>query len=177
MLGSKQGLGLLVVLILALDVTAIAQPTYSIDYQGPTKGIPDFTGIPITEGDLLGWGIFAPPAVPTITITGGFGPPGLSLPLHPGAVGLPAGMPGFVEVDAVSYGLEPPLTMTDNNAGWRFSGAIAHDAMARVAAAHPNPDLVILFGGHLGPRHRPRRPASGDPSAATGCRSPAPAHG
>ena len=110
------------VLILLFQAPAWSQPTYSIDYQGPTKGLPDFAGIPITEGDLMGPGFIAPPAIPTITVfAGGAGFPSLALPLYPGAVGVPAGFPGFVEVDAFSYGVDPFLDMGTPNAGWHFS--------------------------------------------------------
>ena len=42
------------------------------------------------------------------------------------------------------------------HAGWVYSGAIAERALAVVAAKNPNADLVIVFGGHLTPRDKPR---------------------
>jgi AmmeMemoRadiSam system protein B len=42
------------------------------------------------------------------------------------------------------------------HAGWVYSGAIAFEALAAVADAHPRADLVILFGGHLSPSDSPR---------------------
>ncbi len=101
---------------LALAGAAVASPTFSIDFQGPTKGMPDgFWGAPITEGDILtpsaGVG-FGPLPTPGIAISGGFGPPGpgLALPLHSSAMGLPPGIPGHVEVDALSYGVDHILS-------------------------------------------------------------------
>jgi hypothetical protein len=70
-------------------------------------------GIPITEGDILVPPFFAPPMPgplppPCLAISGGMGPPapGLSMFPHPAAIGHPAGMPGFVELDALSYGTD-----------------------------------------------------------------------
>lgn len=88
------------------------RPTFSIDYQGPPKGTPDARfQFPITEGDiLLSTAAFGGPA-PEIFISAGMGPPGpgLALPLHPASVGLPPGVPGHVELDALSYGRESRL--------------------------------------------------------------------
>jgi hypothetical protein len=85
--------------------TAPGQPYYSIDFQGPSNGLPD--GFPsvffINEGHVLTHippGI--PPPAPGILMTAQA--PGLGLlqpPLHP-----------FVEVDALSLGLEPQLGNT-----------------------------------------------------------------
>lgn len=101
---------------LTLAGAASATPTFSIDFQGPTKGMPDgFWGAPITEGDILtpsaGVG-FGPLPTPGIAISGGFGPPapGLALPLHAGAMGIPGGVAGRVEVDALSYGVDYVIT-------------------------------------------------------------------
>ncbi|MBI5863701.1 MAG: hypothetical protein HZB38_04180 [Planctomycetes bacterium] len=90
----------------------LAQVSYSIDWQGPPIGFPSTVfGVPITEGDILTPPFFGPPAPgplppPSIAISGGFGPPapGLMLPAHPAAIGHPPGVPGFVELDALSYG-------------------------------------------------------------------------
>ncbi len=85
---------------------ALAQGVFSIDWQGPPKGAPDAcTGAPpTTEGDLLraffGVPVPGPSPTPCIYASGGM----LGLPLYPGAVGLPPGAPGFIELDAVSFG-------------------------------------------------------------------------
>ncbi len=39
------------------------------------------------------------------------------------------------------------------HAGWVFSGRAAARTLHRLASAVPAPDVAILFGGHLGPRH------------------------
>jgi len=118
------------VAVVTCAATAAAQPTFSIDFQGPPKGFPDSCwGIPITEGDILiavtGTPAPGPLPPPCVFISGGFGPPapGLGLPMWPGALGRPPGVPGFVEVDALSYGMDlaidprtPPLEVR-----WYFS--------------------------------------------------------
>lgn len=38
------------------------------------------------------------------------------------------------------------------HAGWAYSGAVAFEALAAVAAARPDADVLVVFGGHLGPR-------------------------
>ncbi len=91
-------------------------PSFSVDFQGPMMAMPDsFWGFPITEADIL---IPAPPTFapapgplppPATVIFGGPGAPGpkdLGLALYPPAVGHPAGQPGHVEVDALSYGTD-----------------------------------------------------------------------
>jgi hypothetical protein len=110
---------------LVLTTTAVdanAQTvTFSIDYRGNTIAVPD-TGsfVPITEGDILGAATpnyvpaYGPLPPPVIVVSGGIGPPrpGLSIPLHPGCIGHPPGMPCGVEVDALSYGIGyalPPM--------------------------------------------------------------------
>lgn len=42
------------------------------------------------------------------------------------------------------------------HAGWVYSGAVAFHALSALARARPDAELVIVFGGHLGPRDRPR---------------------
>lgn len=42
------------------------------------------------------------------------------------------------------------------HAGWVYSGALAEQTIAVLARANPEADLVAVFGGHLGPRDRPR---------------------
>ncbi|MDA1266228.1 MAG: hypothetical protein O2816_14195 [Planctomycetota bacterium] len=89
----------------ALSAPAAAQMTFTIDWHGPTIGMPDsFGGVPITEGDLL----MAPGGVPAI---GPLPVPGIGMPhgagglgLLPGCIGHPGGTPCHVEVDAISIG-------------------------------------------------------------------------
>ncbi|MCK6457986.1 MAG: PEP-CTERM sorting domain-containing protein [Phycisphaerae bacterium] len=83
---------------------AFAQPTFTIDFQGPTNGVPNaFTLAPITAADILSSSVGGPPiGVPAF---GPLPPPGTVIPGGPGGLGvLPgfAGLPG--EVDALSYG-------------------------------------------------------------------------
>ncbi|MEM1206405.1 MAG: hypothetical protein AAGN66_24445 [Acidobacteriota bacterium] len=89
----------LLALALACCVSApgLAQPTYSIDVQGPTFLAPDGfgSGMAIQGADILtNIGPGTPPPAPGIVIP------------HP-ALGIPPTM--FVEMDALSYGQEPPL--------------------------------------------------------------------
>jgi hypothetical protein len=116
-----------IIAIAASAGSATAVPSFSIDYESITKGTPDaFTGTPITEGDILIPGLggpgFGPLPVPGIVVSGGFGPPppGLGLPAHPAAIGLPPGIPGRVEVDALSYGMDYLVT-PDAPGQWNFS--------------------------------------------------------
>ena len=101
----------LLVLGALLASPAAAQMTFSIDWHGPTVGVPDtFGGVPITEGDLL----MAAPGVPAL---GPLPVPGIAYPhgpaglgLFPGCVGHPGGTPCVVEVDALSLGQTVLLT-------------------------------------------------------------------
>ncbi|MEQ9503113.1 MAG: AmmeMemoRadiSam system protein B [Deltaproteobacteria bacterium] len=38
------------------------------------------------------------------------------------------------------------------HAGWTYSGTVAFEALAAVQRRRPDADLVVVFGGHLGPR-------------------------
>ncbi len=132
---------------LALAGAALAAPTFSIDFQGPSKSLPDgFYAFPITEGDILtpsaGVG-FGPLPTPGIAISAGFGPPGpgLALPLHTGAVGIPPGVPGHVEVDALSYGRDY-VVRPDLLTQWHFSV----DEFARSFAGSAAPPNVFSEG-------------------------------
>jgi hypothetical protein len=114
------GIVLLVGLLVALSAphaSAQVGETYSIDFHGPTISVPDsMFGVPITEADLLR--VLPAPAPgplppPSLWLSGGFpgpAPQGLGLALHPAAIGHPPGVPGFVEVDALSLGLDPQLS-------------------------------------------------------------------
>lgn len=42
------------------------------------------------------------------------------------------------------------------HAGWVYSGAVAFEALRTVHQTTPGAELVVLFGGHLGPRDQPR---------------------
>lgn len=42
------------------------------------------------------------------------------------------------------------------HAGWVYSGAVAFEALREVRDATPDAELVVVFGGHLGPRDQPR---------------------
>ena len=92
------------------------QVQFSVDWQGPPVGAPDSAfAFPITEGDVLrpagGSPAFGPMPLPGIRHAAGFGPaPGLGLPLHGACVGHLGGTACAVEVDALSYGVEPRLT-------------------------------------------------------------------
>jgi hypothetical protein len=108
--------------------SAFAQTTFSIDFGGPTKGVPDTcAGVPITEGDILVpvTGVPAPGPLPPpcIAISGGFGPPapGLGLFLHPACIGSPPGAACGVEVNALSYGLDGPAMPLMPPGSWFFS--------------------------------------------------------
>lgn len=110
-------------LAFTLASPATAQPTFSIDYHGPTISLPDsITGTPIVEGDIL---TFPPGAPPGIVISGGVpGPLGLGLPMHPPSIGHPPGVAGLVEVDAFSYGTDDLIGDDDIDANphyWVFS--------------------------------------------------------
>ncbi len=94
-----------VALLAASTSSAYAQRTlFSVDWRGPTVGMPDPSGVPITAGDILtptaGMTMLGPLATPTIAIP--HGPGGLLL--APGCIGVPGGMPCHVEVDAFSLG-------------------------------------------------------------------------
>ena len=90
----------------------LGAPSFSIDFQGPLMGFPDsLWGLPITEAEIL----MSPPPFfplpgplppPAVCVWGGPGSPtpDLGLAMWPNAWGHPPGIPGFVEVDALSYG-------------------------------------------------------------------------
>jgi MEMO1 family protein len=49
-----------------------------------------------------------------------------------------------------------PIGAIVPHAGWVYSGAIAYRALAAVAEREREPELVIVFGGHLSARDKPR---------------------
>lgn len=94
----------------ALATGAAAQSRYlfSIDWQGPTVGLPTTAGIPITEGDVL-----VPTTVTSLPALGAPAPPSIAIPHGPGGLGLlpvcaghPGGTPCIVELDALSLGID-----------------------------------------------------------------------
>jgi AmmeMemoRadiSam system protein B len=42
------------------------------------------------------------------------------------------------------------------HAGWVYSGKVAFEALSGLQASLPDAELVVIFGGHLRPRDRPR---------------------
>lgn len=78
----------------------LTAPAFSIDFQGPTIGLPDGTGgMPITAGDIL---------VPTVPPGPGPLPtPSIAIPAIPG-LGIIPGQFGPVELDALSFGRDEP---------------------------------------------------------------------
>ncbi len=107
-------------------------PIFSIDWNGPTIGLPNsFTGAPITEGDLLAAVTLVPALgplpTPGIVETGGVAAPiGLGLGFHAPCVGHPAYTPCRVEVDALSHGLDAIVScagFVPSARQWAFSVA------------------------------------------------------
>jgi hypothetical protein len=97
---------------LLLAVEAHAQPTFSVDFQGPTPGAAGGFGFGvITEGDILTTPLPLAPG-PNAPVPGPFAiAPGIEIgaaPLAPGAVagglGILPALGGVVELDALSYG-------------------------------------------------------------------------
>ncbi len=112
----------------AVDIAA-AQISFSIDYKGPTIGMPSCGALfpPITEADILtvcvpgGMPANGPLPPPTIVTTGAPGPGGLGLPAYPGCVGHPPGVACGIEVDALSYSTDGPLIPNMPAGSWKFS--------------------------------------------------------
>ena len=114
--------------------TASAQFTFSIDYLGPTNGLPNsFTGAPVRPSDILtpatgglgmpGFPALGPLPIPGTLIPGGAGFATLNLPTYAGCVGAGPGVPCPNEVDALSYGSDaiPPMTVVQPPGTWLFS--------------------------------------------------------
>jgi hypothetical protein len=125
----------------------MAQGTFSVDFQGPPIGVPDACagGPPLTEGDILrtftGAPAFGPSPGPCIYI--GAGPGGLAIPAY--GPGYPAGVVGFVEVDALSYGRDQRLRRSGPaRYNWYFS--VDEWAMGQGFAPPPN----VLSEGAVG---------------------------
>jgi hypothetical protein len=125
----------------ALAAPATAQDVvFSIDWWSATIAQPDsFSGTGITGGDILtpvgGQPQLGPLATPGTTIS--HDPTGLGL--APGCVGSPPGVPCAVEVDALSYGLDPALPSNQPIAPGRLLFSVDEHALGLLAlAATPN---------------------------------------
>ena len=114
---------------LALALPAGAQTGFSIDFQGPTIGVPDSATLtPITEADVLapfapgGLPALGPLPPPGIAVTGG--PGGVGLPMQPLCIGHPPGTICLIEVDALSDGNDydlNPMGVAPNGGDLWFS--------------------------------------------------------
>jgi len=139
------------VLALGVAASALGQGTFSIDWQGPPIGIPDACagGPPLTEGDILRTftGTLMPCGSPPPCIVILAGPGGLGLPLWPAAVGHPPGVPGRIEVDALSYGRDQRLRRFPNLAPYRWHFSV--DEFSGGIPVGPAPNLFTegVFGG------------------------------
>lgn len=114
--------------------SARAQITFSIDYFGPSIGLPNsFTGMPIRPSDILtpftagpgmpGFPMPGPLPIPGTLIPGGAAFASLAIPTYAGCIPTPPGVPCPNEVDALSYGNDaiPPLTAVQPPGTWVFS--------------------------------------------------------
>jgi len=147
-------------------VAAQDAPTFSIDYQGPPRGMPPtavFLGgtvACIKEGDVLtappilpGPGPSGPPN-PNVVIVDG---PRVGATVHLGcpsaAVGPPcpaAGVPaGFTEVDALSYGVDLLILPTGSRT-FPVNLSFSVDEFAFGLAGVANPPNVTTEGARLG---------------------------
>jgi hypothetical protein len=113
-------------LVLACAITlaaahAFAEPTFSVDFQGPTASVPPlldgFFGVPITEGDILTTAPPGPPG-PNPPLPGPLPSPGIevgalagAVGAVPGGLGIVPGAPGLVELDALSYGRDQGIQL------------------------------------------------------------------
>lgn len=94
---------------LSTATVTFSQPTFSIDFQGPTNGVPNgFTGAPIMPSDIL---TTTPPGAPgpNPPLFGPLPPPGTFIPGGPPGFGLGIVTYPFAELDALSYGTEPRI--------------------------------------------------------------------
>jgi len=98
-----------------LSANASANPiTFSIDFQGPTNGVPDsFSGIPIDGGSILTPFPPGPPG-PNWPASGPLPPPGMEVhsmappaPVTGRHLGITPTALGYKELDALSYGRDP----------------------------------------------------------------------
>jgi hypothetical protein len=99
--------------VACLPCAALAQVglTFSIDFQGPTIGVPEGfgSGLAIDEGSILTPQPPGPPG-PNMPVPGPIAlPPGIVVPSGAGGLGITptaAVPPAYVELDALSYGLD-----------------------------------------------------------------------
>jgi hypothetical protein len=168
-----------------LEIRRLGNPTFSIDLQGPTVGMPDsFFGAPITEGDILT--AFPPgPPGPNPPAFGPLPPPGLEVGaiagapgVFPGGLGIVPGIFGFVEVDALSYGRDqgtrlqfsvdefaagvpgplPPDVASEGSVGALEASADVFAYLGPVAPTPPGPffgNAALIDGDGLMPSGRP----------------------
>ncbi len=117
----------------SLSSLGFGQMVFSIDWHGPTNGIPDsWLGMPITEGDLLS------PAT-GMPALGPLPPPGIAIPAGPGGMGIMT-YPGPVELDAVSFGMDYPMS---NGSSYPGDYAFSTDEFAVGIVGPPwPPDLL-----------------------------------
>lgn len=111
------------------------QVRFSVDWNSPVVSAPecDTGSVLITEADILTpcatGPMLGPIPSPRISITGG--PGGLGLGLHPTCVGHPGGTICNIEVDALSFGMDPLITQAGFPAGslwWsvdEYAGGVA----------------------------------------------------
>jgi hypothetical protein len=131
------------------------QTVFSIDWRSPSVGLPDAgTATPITTGDLLvpttGLPMLGPLPVPTIGMTHGLG----GLGLLPGCIGAPGGTPCPVEVDALSFGQDAPVSpngfaagqlhfSVDSFASGVFGGPIPPNVTSESLAGEASADVML----------------------------------
>jgi len=141
----------------ALEIRRLGNPTFSVDFQGPTFGMPDsFTGTAITEGDIL---TASPPGAPgpNPPAPGPLPAPGLEVGaiagapgVVPGGLGILPGLVGLVEVDALSYGRDQGLYL--NFSVDEFAIGVAGPQQPNVAsegiagAAQASADVFAYLG-------------------------------
>ena len=157
--------------LLGVQSTLLAQQTvFSVDWRSPSIGIPDAaTATPMTAGDLLvpttGLPMLGPLPVPSIGMTHGLGGVGLM----PGCIGVPGGVPCPIEVDALSFGQDAPVSPNGFGAGQLHFSV---DSFAMGVLGGPVPPNVTSEGPigdasadvMLNPRFMPGAPLPPGPS-------------
>jgi hypothetical protein len=162
---------------------ALANPTFSLDLQGPTAGLPDaFAAFVISEGDVLTVGAPGPPG-PNPAAPGPLPTPGIEVGAVAGAPGVIPGGLGilsvpFVELDALSYGRDkgvellfsvdefafglpgpmPPDVFSEGAAGAAEASADVFRYLGAVAPTPPGPLLgntAFIDGDGLFPSGAP----------------------
>lgn len=137
-------LGAAALLLTQAPEAAAQRVSFSIDYHGPNRSLPDCGGTPISEGDMLlpsaGVGALGPLTQPCIFLTGG--PGGLGLPLHGPCLGTPPGIPCAVEVDAFSGGLDAIPASSSPQGHYWYSA----DKFAMGIGGMPVPPNIVSEG-------------------------------